>query len=382
MFESYLFPIGYAFLAFPIAAALFTMPFLIVQYRRHGYIHMYRALLLYLLLLYLLNALFLVILPMPASLHNEPPNVASYVQLIPFRFIGDIARETAVQADNPSTYWHLLTERAFLQVVFNVLLTVPFGMFLRYYFRVRSVTCSFATLALSLLFEITQVTGIYGLFDYPYRLFDVDDLMTNTAGGMIGFAAAAWLSAHLPRIDKLDERVDLTKKRVSYTRRAVALALDGLVLLPVLAVLAVMRTADVFPLLAAAYFIGLPYAAGGRTFGKWAVRIRLRGMGEGIRVRDLLVRYGLLYGPATGVPALGLIGLPPAFLGLYLPAMFLYYAFIAFDLLRGVLNRSRFPFHDRKAGTGHVIDPARGTQHKGETPAKADFVPAGTKGTL
>lgn len=83
MFQSYLFPISYAFLSFPAAALLFTLPFLIVQYRRHGYIHKLRGLLLYLLLLYLLNALFLIMLPFPATRHNLAPTGGS-LQLAPF----------------------------------------------------------------------------------------------------------------------------------------------------------------------------------------------------------------------------------------------------------------------------------------------------------
>ncbi|UUZ86217.1 VanZ family protein [Paenibacillus sp. P26] len=226
MLTFYLLPISYAFLTFPVAALLFTLPFLIVQYRRHGYINKIRALLLYLFLLYLMNALFLVILPLPASRHNSPPDAASYVQWIPLHFILDIMKETEVRLDQPSTYLHLLKERAFLQVIFNMFLTVPFGMFLRYYFRAGWSKCLVTTFLLSLFFEVTQVTGIYGFYDYPYRLFDVDDLLMNTAGGMIGFVAAEWLSSVLPRIDLLDANVDLKQKRVSYTRRGIAFLLD------------------------------------------------------------------------------------------------------------------------------------------------------------
>lgn len=103
MFQSYLFPISYAFLTFPIAALLFTVPFLIIQYRRHGYIHKYRAVLLYLLLLYMMNAFYLVILPLPKTIHNDPLDVSSYMQWIPFQFIQDIIRETSMKLDDPIT---------------------------------------------------------------------------------------------------------------------------------------------------------------------------------------------------------------------------------------------------------------------------------------
>lgn len=194
MFHSYFFPISYAFMMFPIAALVFTLPFLIVQYRRHGYIHKLRALILYLLLLYLMNAYFLVLLPFPSSRHNAAPS-GSIVQFIPLQFIQDIVDGSSIIPDQISTYWSLLREPAFLQVIFNVALTVPFGMFLGYYFRTRWVVCILLSFAFSLSFEITQITGIYGFFDHPYRLFDVDDLITNTIGGIFGFRISIWISA-------------------------------------------------------------------------------------------------------------------------------------------------------------------------------------------
>lgn len=212
MFQTYLFPISYAFMAFPVAALFFTLPFLIVQYRRHGYINKIRALVLYLLLLYLLNAFFLVLLPMPDSRHNAAP-AGSMIQLVPLQFIQDILHNTEITRSDPSSYLNVLTGADFLLAAFNVLLTVPFGMFLGYYFRTRWVVCIVLSFALSLLFEITQITGIFGFFDHPYRIFDVDDMITNTLGGIVGFRIALWISGLLPRIEKLDSREDLSAKK-------------------------------------------------------------------------------------------------------------------------------------------------------------------------
>lgn len=41
---------------------------------------------------------------------------------------------------------------------------------------------------LSLAIELTQLTGNWGLYPCPYRNFDVDDLILNTAGVMAGYA--------------------------------------------------------------------------------------------------------------------------------------------------------------------------------------------------
>ena len=41
---------------------------------------------------------------------------------------------------------------------------------------------------LSLTVELTQLTGLWGLYPCPYRQFDVDDLILNTTGVALGFA--------------------------------------------------------------------------------------------------------------------------------------------------------------------------------------------------
>lgn len=280
MIQSYLFPISYAFMAFPFAALLFTLPFLIVQYRRHGYVNKVRAFVLYLFLLYLMNAVFLVMLPLPSTRHN-PPLSGGAMQLVPFNFIQDILRETSVVKSEPSTYWRLLKERAFLQVAFNVLLTVPFGMLIRYYFRLGPLRSLLLSFLLSLFFEVTQLTGIYGFYEHAYRVFDVDDLMTNTLGGMIGFLAAEWLSGLLPRIENLDRDVDLSLKRVSYTRRAIALMFDYVICGVLIVLFSLLRLPGTYFAVTGLYFMVLPYLTGGCTFGKWLVRIRLTYAGNG-----------------------------------------------------------------------------------------------------
>lgn len=304
MFQTYLFPISYAFMAFPVAALLFTLPFLIVQYRRHGYINKIRALVLYLLLLYLLNAFFLVLLPMPDSRHNAAP-AGSMIQLVPLQFIQDILQNTEITRGDPSSYLNVLTGADFLLAAFNVLLTVPFGMFLGYYFRTRWVVCIVLSFALSLLFEITQITGIYGFFDHPYRIFDVDDMITNTLGGIVGFRIALWISGLLPRIEKLDSQVDLSAKKVTYTRRALAFMLDSVLLLIATVLLNLLSLNVTLWAVTTVYFLSVPLLTGGRTLGKWIVRIRLQAEEGGpAKPWMIWVRYGVLYGIFGGINAL------------------------------------------------------------------------------
>lgn len=358
MLEPYASPVGYAFLSFPIAALLFTLPFLIVQYRKYGYINKLRSFLLYLFLLYLLNAVFLVLLPFPESRHNAPPASGSYVQLIPFQFVADILRETQIVFKEPATYVRAFQERAILQAVFNVLLTMPFGMFLRYYARLNWKRSLIASFALALFFEITQVTGIYGYFDYPYRLFDVDDLFLNTLGGMAGFLVASWLSSVLPRTDRLDDGVDLAQKRVSYTRRAIALMLDAMVLFPLTVVLAIFGLEELGIAAVIAYFILVPYWTNGKTLGKAIVRIRISGKEDKLTLREIATRNGLLYGwwglntgfglssVAFGLGLLHTIGALALFLG---------NAVLFIHLLACLFNHNRTLLHEQISHTRHTI---------------------------
>lgn len=84
------------------------------------------------------------------------------------------------------------------EAFFNVLLLVPLGMYLRYYFRRtwwQTLLIGFAT---TLFYETSQITGLWGLYAHPYRLFDVDDLMLNTLGAMVGFWAVGPAMRVLP----------------------------------------------------------------------------------------------------------------------------------------------------------------------------------------
>ena len=354
MLEAYLFPISYAFLTFPIAALLCAVPFLIVQYRKYGYFNKFRGFLLYLFLLYMMNAVYLVLLPLPASRHNAPMNVASVMQWIPLNFIQDILKETKVVWGEPSTYMHLLKERAFLQVVFNVFLVVPFGMFLRYYARASWVVGLAASFGLSLFFEVTQVTGIYGFYDHPYRLFDVDDLLMNTLGGMMGLVLADWMKNHLPRLDRLDEKVDLSQKRVSYTRRAIAFGIDAAVMLPIIGVLTVMNVRGAYFFAVILYYIVLPYMMQGQTLGKWVVRVQIRGAGEHLKLKEVIVRNGMLYVVWGGFHALLItvnVTGSHVLLAMYALGILLLDGVVFIHVLLCLIHRDRKLLHEAKSGT-------------------------------
>ena len=82
----------------------------------------------------------------------------------------------------------LLRNPAFLQVVLNVVLFVPLGVFVRLITHRGVLVATAIGFAVSLLIELTQLTGVWGAYPCAYRLFDVDDLMTNTIGAFLGAA--------------------------------------------------------------------------------------------------------------------------------------------------------------------------------------------------
>ncbi|MFG0216283.1 VanZ family protein [Brevibacillus porteri] len=198
----YVFPIQYAFLVFMLGCYVLFVPWLIYTYRKDGFFSWWRLILSSSFLFYLLCALFLVLLPLPATRDTcamQGENTV-YYSLIPFTFVRDILKETSIVWSQPSSYIQLVRERAFLQATFNFLLLFPFGVYLRYFFQKREYWKRALGLGfvLSLFFEVTQLTGIYGIYLCPYRLFDVDDLILNSSGALFGFFVAPIILALFP----------------------------------------------------------------------------------------------------------------------------------------------------------------------------------------
>ncbi|MBM6402783.1 YdcF family protein [Phycicoccus sp. CSK15P-2] len=91
----------------------------------------------------------------------------------------------------------LLHDRALWQVLLNVALFVPFGVFVRHLLGWSPWRTVVAGLVTSSLVELTQVTGNWFIYPCAYRLFDTDDLLANTAGAALGVLAAP-LARYVP----------------------------------------------------------------------------------------------------------------------------------------------------------------------------------------
>lgn len=191
--STHLEPILVSLAVFFVLALMLTMPWAVYQYRKHGYFSFWRNAILFSFIFYLLTAFFLVSLPLPADRHNYVPGQSEvYSQLHIFKFVEDIQRESGVLWQNIATYRQMLHSPAFYQFTFNLLMLLPLGVYYRFYKSKKG--CWWKILGLgfmmSLFFEISQRTALFGYYDVPYRLFDVDDLLANSLGALLGY----WLA--------------------------------------------------------------------------------------------------------------------------------------------------------------------------------------------
>ena len=223
--QTYVDSIQQAAYSFPPLALAFTIPYLIYNYKKYGSIWSLRIWIVYSFILYMLCTYCLVILPLPspekaATLHNHQ------MQLLPFNFVFDILKHAKLQLVNPKSYFTLINNPAFFSTIFNIFMTLPFGFYLKYYFENNFRQVAIKSFFLSLFFELTQLSGLYFIYSGNYRLFDVDDLITNTLGGVLGFALATVLVKYLPTRKQIDEKSLERSDKISLLRRLVAMGFD------------------------------------------------------------------------------------------------------------------------------------------------------------
>ena len=170
--------------AFPLIAALVAVPFFDRQVRARCF-NWVRTVFGGLFLFYVLCVLALVFFPLPDA--AQAARLSGHeIQLVPFQFVADFLRETPLVLSDARTYLPALFDRTVLQVVCNILMLLPFGMYLRYVCGLDLGKVALVSLAFSAFIELGQLTGLFFMFRGSYRLCDVDDLMLNTLGGLLG----------------------------------------------------------------------------------------------------------------------------------------------------------------------------------------------------
>lgn len=197
-----------AMVLWPFVSAVLTLPILAGLYHRHHRLRALSVLASYLSTLYFTGLIALTLYPMP----DDPDRFcaahagAYSPQLDPLRFLEDIR------------YGGLYGT---LQLAMNVVFFIPLGFVLARWLRWRWWAVVPSGFAASLFIETSQLTGFWGLYPCAYRQFDVNDLMTNTLGAVVGLGIATlfnrWVpQSALPGRDDVNARPGVLHRTVAY----------------------------------------------------------------------------------------------------------------------------------------------------------------------
>ena len=274
---NYLSIIKIALIVFPFIAFLVTLPYILKEYHKYGSVYWYRALIIYSFILYLLAAYFLVILPLP-SRSEVIAMTSPTTQLIPFNFVTEFIKNSGLVLNNFNTYITALKSTQFIVPIFNIILTIPFAAYLHYYFKCNFKKTIALAFLLSLFFELTQLTGLYFIYPRGYRLFDIDDLILNTFGGLIGYFLGNILLKFLPNRENIDKTALELGKKVSIIRRSLAYCLDLFltnIIFGIIYIIFELKFGMNYLFFLISYFIFLPYFFNGQTIGCKFLKIKI-----------------------------------------------------------------------------------------------------------
>lgn len=205
----------YGLIGFFALWATVLIPQLIILHAKYGYVRLRPVLTTAAVLLYATMTLAVTFLPLPGP---GAKRLSQTVQSHPFQWITDIHTEL-LKHGLPMADW--FTTQTFQQATMNVLLFVPLGFFARTLWKRGLAGATLLGFGASLLIEITQLTANFGTAPYVYRIFDVDDLLNNTGGAVLGWVAGALLLSLVrkPVPSTIDlqparrERIDLAQVR-------------------------------------------------------------------------------------------------------------------------------------------------------------------------
>lgn len=307
---TYLRSISAGILVFPLVALALSVPYMVWEYRRHGSISIWKTVVVFSFVLYLICSFYLIILPLPKN-RDAYVSYAATPQLVPFRALSDIIATTHLSLLHPRTWLAALKTSTVYTEIFNLMLLIPLGVYARYFRHARWWQAVLAGFFLSLFFEVTQLTGIYGIYAHPYRLFDVDDLIVNTSGALVGFWLAAPLIRVLPDIDEVNESSEARgAARTSFTRRVLAFAIDAAIAAAICAATLFAEHAlfssvrieqsgegllGLVTAVTGVVFILIPMITRGQTLGQQLLRLRMvRPDATRAHWYNYLARYGLL----------------------------------------------------------------------------------------
>lgn len=274
---SYILIIKYASFVFPFIAFMVTFPYILVQYHKYGSISLLKSVIIYLFIYYLICAYFLVILPLP-KVSDVIKLTTPRVQLMPFEFIFDFIKNSSFSIFDIKSYIPAFFESYVYVPLFNIFLTIPFGMFLHYYFEYSLKKTVLFSFLLSLFFELTQLSGLYFIYPRGYRLFDVDDLILNTLGGVIGYYFVNIFLKYFPtiNINRINEEALNQGKKVSGFKRVISCFLDFIIFMFLFLITTIFfRKSSYFYFLIFLYYFIIPLLLAGSTVGEKFLNLKV-----------------------------------------------------------------------------------------------------------
>jgi glycopeptide antibiotics resistance protein len=331
------------FLAFVGTGLLVLVPLAALHYYRFGRVEPRRAFVLYALLLYGLVALALIFLPFPVSQVCRGEQMLSTV---PFQWWTDMNNNLA--ANGRSGIAAMVTSQAFLQQLFNVALFVPLGVVLRKAYGKGAFAVAAIGLGLSLAVEVVQYTGNLGYYPCPYRIADVDDLMSNTFGALLGWMVAP-AALVVPRVPHPDDST-APAGTVTVPRRLLGLVAE-LVLVIVIAKLFLHSDPRWAVCVLVVFRVVVPAVANGNTVGGVLLGYRIRAE-DGSRANPVRLALRELLG-VTGLVAYAVVVSPVIGIGRFDLVVVAWYVLGTFVV--PVFRRDQRGWHERVARTRDVF---------------------------
>ncbi|RIQ12209.1 VanZ family protein [Jiangella rhizosphaerae] len=238
MIDAWTWPAYVAVLFGAVTFVVFFAPIVVIESRTYGRLSPVRLAGAALFAVYGMALVAYTLLPWPepdwCDVHESPS-----AQWRPFHSLDDILTDTA-----GLSLLARLESAAVLQVVFNVVLFVPWGLFVRRFFGRGAGLTVLSGAAVSVLVEITQGTGVFGLAGCAYRVADIDDVLANTAGAVIGTLLAPVLLRWMPGREL--RRTRRLPRPVTRTRRLLGMVVDLAAYAAVAAVVATAYRAYVY----------------------------------------------------------------------------------------------------------------------------------------
>ena len=211
---------GQSLIVGAVIAVVCFIPYLIYQYRRYGQFSASRMVWMGAMLVYLTALIGYTLFPLPGAAWCTAGHHDLLV-LDPTVYFRDLW-----EAHQGGQSWSaVLTSWTCLQMVLNVLLFLPLGVIVRHLWKIGVARMTLIGLGVSLLIELTQYTGDWFIAPCPYRVADVNDLLTNTLGAFLG----ALLALLMPRLAADADALEATRavaKPITRGRRYAGMLFD------------------------------------------------------------------------------------------------------------------------------------------------------------